>query len=223
MGSMTWLKRILFNHQYGSWAGATFFSFWIGQRFYFYHDQLFRFTLISIIWWMITFQFFLFVAAYLTRSRAQANANGFLESIFPFFCAAMPFALLVKHPHIPPTYAISPLKWVSISLLLGGTLLIIAGIAVLRRSFSIMTEVRTPVVNGIYRITRHPMYLGSILTTLGTLFLQYSWLNLFLFIIFGCCQLYRATREENKIMKFYPDYRHYANKVGWFWKIGRRF
>lgn len=220
---MAWLKRIKFNHQFGSWVGAIFFSFWIGQRFYIYHDQVFRFTLISIIWWLITFQFFLFVAAYLTRSMAQAKANGFLESIFPFFCAAMPFLLLVKHPYIPPTYAISPLKLASIILLLGGTLLIIAGIVVLRRSFSIMTEVRTPVLHGIYRITRHPMYLGSILTTLGTLFLNYSWLNLLLFIIFGCCQIYRATREENKIMHFYPEYQQYANEVGWFWKIGCRF
>lgn len=221
---MNWMhiKRILFNHRCGSWAGALFFTFWIIQRFYFFHDQLFRLTLYALIWWLITLQFILFVASYLTRTQVRVHASGFIESIFPFFCAAMPFSLLVKHQYLPSTYSVDSLKSISILLLLGGTLFIIAGIIFLRKSFSIMTEVRIPIFTGIYSITRHPMYLGSIMTTLGTLFHNFSWLNTLLFFIFCGCQIYRAIREENKIMSIYPEYRKYAIDVGWFWKLGRQ-
>jgi protein-S-isoprenylcysteine O-methyltransferase Ste14 len=171
---------------------------------------------------LITFQFFLFIASYLTRTDAREHASGFIESVFPFICAAMPFSLLVKHPYLPTTYSIAYFKSLSILLIIGGTLFIVAGIIFLRKSFSIMTEVRKPVFRGIYRITRHPMYVGSIMTTLGTLFQNFGWLNIIFFTVFYSCQVYRAAREENKIMGIYPEYREYAIEVGWFWKLGRR-
>ncbi len=224
MSGMNWLrlKSIIFNDQIGSWAGTLFFTFWIGQRIFFHYDKLFQFNLYALAWWLITLQFFLFIVSFLTRTEAQAHASGFIESVFPFFCAAMPFSLLVKHPYLPTTDSIVYLKPLSIFLIIGGTLLIIAGVIYLRKSFSIMTEVRQPVLGGIYRITRHPMYVGSIMTTFGTLFQNFGWLNIIFFIVFCSCQAYRATREENKIMDIYPEYRDYAIEVGWFLKIGRR-
>jgi protein-S-isoprenylcysteine O-methyltransferase Ste14 len=216
------LKKIILNDHYGSWIGAIFFTFWIAQRVYFYDEQLFQLNLYALIWWLITFQFFLFIVSYLTRREARVHARGFIESIFPFFCAAMPFSLLVKHPYLPKTYSIVYLKSLSILLIIGGTLVIIAGIIFLRKSFSIMTEVRKPVFTGIYRATRHPMYMGSMMTTLGTLFQNFGWLNIIFFITFCSCQVYRSIREENKIMITYPEYRKYACDVGWIWKLGRR-
>ncbi len=216
------IRNIIFSDHFGSWTGALFFSFWIGQRVYFHYEKLFRLSLYAFVWWLITFQFFLFVISYMTRTKASVHASGFIESVFPFICAAMPFALLVKYPYVPPTYGIPSLKLPAILLELGGTLLIVAGILSLRKSFSIMTEVRKPVFMGIYRISRHPMYVGSIMTTLGTLFQKFGWLNCIFFIMFCICQAYRATREENKIMTVYSEYRVYASDVGWVWKLGRR-
>jgi protein-S-isoprenylcysteine O-methyltransferase Ste14 len=103
-----------------------------------------------------------------------------------------------------------------------GTLVIIAGVFFLRKSFSIMTEVRKPVFNGIYRFTRHPMYLGSVMTALGTLFQNFGLWNCFIFVVFCSCQIYRATREETKIMRMFSEYREYASQVGWLLKIGER-
>ncbi len=219
---MKHLKNIIFNNHYGSLAGAFFFTFWILQRIYFNHERLFRLDLYALIWWLITLQFFLFVVSYVTRTKARAPASGFIESVFPFICAAMPFSLVVKYPFVPPTHSIAYLRALSILLVIGGTLFIIFGILFLRKSFSIMTEVRKPVFGGIYRITRHPMYVGSILTTLGTLFQNFGWLNCLLFKVFCICQVYRATREENKIKTIYPEYGVYTAKVGWIWKLGRQ-
>jgi len=224
LSGINWLrlKSIIFNDQIGSWIGTLFFTLWIGQRIFFHYDIVFQLNLYALAWWLITLQFFLFIAAYLTRTKAQAHASGFIESVYPFFCAAMPFSLLVQHPYLPATDSIDYLKPLSILLIIGGTLFIIAGVIFLRKSFSIMTEVRKPVLSGIYRMTRHPMYVGSIMTTLGTLFQNFGWLNIIFFTAFCICQAYRATREENKIMEFYPEYRGYAIEVGWFFNIGRR-
>lgn len=210
------------NNRLGSWVGVLFFTFWIGQRVYFDYSRLFSFSLYTVNWWLITFQFFLFVISYLTRIEAKEHASGFVEIVFPFICAAMPFALIVQYPFRPPAYSIAFLTPLSAVLVIGGTLVVIGGVFFLRKSFSIMTEVRKPVFNGIYRFSRHPMYLGSMLTALGTLFQNFGGWNCFIFIVFCSCQIYRATREEAKIARMFSEYREYASQVGWLLKIGRR-
>ncbi len=216
------MRKIVFNDRFSSRFGAIFFTFWIGQRVYFNFEHLYPLTIYALTWWLITFQFCIFVFAYLTRFNAREHAHGFIEVIFPFICAAMPFALIMDYPFRPTTYDLVLLRPLSTSMVIGGTLIIMAGVFCLRRSFSIMTEVRRPVYGGIYRWTRHPMYVGSMLTALGAFFQNFSWWNGFILIIFCLCQIYRAHREEIKIIKIFDEYETYATKVGWLWKIGRR-
>ena len=195
----------------GRYGGAAFFSLWILMRIYRYHD--------TFLQWLVTFQFLLFVAAYLSRHRATVQARGFREVVFPFICAAVPF--LIDSYSFMPCRDLSALHPLSITLMFTGTSFIIAGIVFLRRSFSIMTEVREPVFHGIYRVTRHPMYLGSILSSLGIMLCCFSPLTLSVFTAFVIMQVLRARFEEVKITAAVPGYRDYALKVGWFWKLGR--
>jgi protein-S-isoprenylcysteine O-methyltransferase Ste14 len=216
------LRNIVFNDRLGSYCGAIFFTFWIGQRLYFNYTEHFTFTVGALAWWLITLQFCIFVIAYFTRRKAREQAHGFIEVVFPFFCAGLPFALIMDYPFKPLGYSIASLKPLSTLLIIGGTMVVISGAIFLRKSFSIMTEVRMPVFAGIYGVTRHPMYLGSMATALGTLFQNFGLWNCFIFVVFCICQVYRARREENKIMKTYTDYEDYLKQVGWLWKIGRR-
>jgi protein-S-isoprenylcysteine O-methyltransferase Ste14 len=207
---VTVINKIINNDRLGTYLGAAFFTFWIGQRFYFnYHH--------SVLWWLVTFQFCLFILAYLTRRPAQEHARGFWEVVFPFVCAALPFAL-DNYPYKPVGHIVAPAP-IFLGLMLAGTVLIIAGVAWLRRSFSIMTEVRQPVMKGVYRVFRHPMYLGSMVASLGLLLYNYHYLNLIIFIVFCLAQIYRAHREERKIAAVYPEYREYLNRTRWLWKI----
>jgi hypothetical protein len=208
------VTRTILNDALGSWAGTIFFAFWIGQRFYFSQGR-------SFLWWLITFQFLLFVLAYLTRQKAQEHARGFREMVFPFICAAMPFAL-ENYPFKPIGRPLADAELLYSGLMISGTILIIWGVLYLRRSFSIMAEVRSLTTSGIYRITRHPMYLGSLLSSAGILLALFNILNLFIFIVFCACQIYRAFLEEEKIRAILPEYRTYAARVGWFWILGRR-
>ena len=216
------LRNIFFNDRLGSYFGAIFFTFWIGQRLYFNYTEHFTFTIGALTWWLITMQFCIFVIAYFTRSKAREKAHGFIEVVFPFICAGLPFVLIMDYPFRPLAYNIVSLKPLSTLLVIGGTLIVISGAIFLRKSFSIMTEVRMPVFTGIYGVTRHPMYLGSMITALGTLFQNFGLWNCFIFMAVCICQVYRATSEENKIMKTCSDYKNYIRQVGWLCKIGRR-
>ena len=208
------VSRTVLSDAVGSWAGTIFFTLWIGQRFYFSRGRPF-------LWWLITFQFCLFVMAYLSRGKAKEHARGLKETVFPFICAATPFAL-ENYSFKPVGRPIVNYEPIYSGLMILGTILIIWGVLYLRRSFSIMAEVRSLTTTGIYRISRHPMYLGSILSSLGILLARFHVINVFIFLIFCSFQVYRAFLEEKKIMSAFPDYRRYAARVGWFWKLGRR-
>ena len=212
-GFYTRVRRLVFNHRLGSWAGAAFFLFWIGQRFHLHYRP-------TLLWWLITFQFALFILAYIARRPARVHAGGVMETLFPFACAAMPFAL-DRYWFKPPGQAVAP-ALVSMALMAAGTCIIIGGVWRLRGSFSIMTEVRAPVVTGLYRFTRHPMYLGSMIASLGILLSDLHGLNVAIYIIFCVMQVIRARFEENKIGVACPEYRDYAARVGWLGPIGRR-
>ncbi|MEW5724336.1 MAG: methyltransferase, partial [Thermodesulfobacteriota bacterium] len=207
------IARLWKSDRVGSAAGAVFFAFWIGQRYYFSYRPTF-------LWWLVTFQFTLFVLAYLTRYPAREHARGFWETVYPFLCAALPFAL-DHYPFKPQGPAVAPAA-VYLGLMLTGTLLIIAGVFFLRRSFAIMTEVRPPVYGGVYRLTRHPMYLGSVVASTGLVLFNFSRLNLGILVVFGLMQYVRARREEAKIAAHFPEYAAYAARVGWVWRWGRR-
>jgi len=208
------VTRLLSNDRFGSGVGAVFFIFWIGQRFYFGYRSTF-------LWWLITAQFSLFVVAYLIRGRASLHARGFREVIYPFICAAMPFAL-VDYPFKPPSLHPVLLRPYAAGLMIAGSACISTGVFFLRRSFSIMTEVRSPVQAGIYRYCRHPMYLGSMISALGVTLYHVSYLNALIFLVFAGMQVYRSLLEERKIMTVHPEYADYAVRVGWIGKIGAR-
>ena len=215
-----WRERVL-GDRFSSRIGALFFAAWILQRVVFRPGELFAPTAAALTWWLITFQFALFVAAFLTRRPTRAAARGVMETLFPLACAAMPFALVVPYPFRPPVRALAGVGPLSSGLAIAGTLVIIAGVVQLRKSFAIMTEVRAPVFDGIYRWTRHPMYVGSMLTAAGALLQNFSAWNGLVGLAFCACQVYRARLEERKLCGLSPEYDRYAAAVGWVGRLGR--
>jgi protein-S-isoprenylcysteine O-methyltransferase Ste14 len=207
------LTRIFYHHRLGQAAGALFFLFWIGQRAAFNPQR-------TWLWWLITIQYCFFVLAYLVRRPAREHARGWAEVVFPFVCAALPFALDAWPFKPPGRLAVHP--GIALGLMALGTLLITAGVVSLKHSFSIMAEVREVRMEGIYRWTRHPMYLGSLVSTLGVLLAGYNRLNLSIYLVFIVLQVVRAGIEERKIAAVFPEYGPYAAQVGWAWGWGRR-
>ena len=64
---LTGLQNVIFNARFTSCMGALFFTAWIAQRVYLNPERHFAFNLVALTWWLITFQYCIFVVSYLTR------------------------------------------------------------------------------------------------------------------------------------------------------------
>jgi protein-S-isoprenylcysteine O-methyltransferase Ste14 len=84
----------------------------------------------------------------------------------------------------------------------------------LRRSFGVVAASRGVKVKGMYRLVRHPMYAGYILSHLGYLLLAPSAWNLVIYLAVWSLLVARVFAEERYLLED-PDYRLYANRVAY--------
>jgi protein-S-isoprenylcysteine O-methyltransferase Ste14 len=88
------------------------------------------------------------------------------------------------------------------------------GLAFLRRSFSIIPEARRLVTGGPYAFSRHPVYLGEIVTAIGINMATAGWLSALAVVYFVICELLRMNWEEGVLARAFPsEYPAYAARV----------
>ncbi len=88
------------------------------------------------------------------------------------------------------------------------------GLAYLRRSFSIIPEARRLVRGGPYGLSRHPVYLGEIVTAIGVNLATAGWLSIVAVAYFIACEVLRIRWEERVLEAAFPgDYPEYARRV----------
>jgi len=69
-----------------------------------------------------------------------------------------------------------------------------------------------PIIKGLYRYSRHPMYITSSLFLLGVGIASASWLFLLLSILFAISHFTNAIPEERFCLRQYGEaYREYMN------------
>jgi len=95
-----------------------------------------------------------------------------------------------------------------------GLLLIIAGKVALGRSFGLMPANRGIVCRGAYRVMRHPIYAGYLVTHAAFLVAHPIGSNLLVLIASDTALLVRATYEERTLARD-PDYASYMTNVRW--------
>jgi len=118
------------------------------------------------------------------------------------------FAVLLVRP---TAAAVAP-ESVGVALLLAGTVFEVYGKVYLGRSFGIVAADRGIVVGGPYRIVRHPIYLGYLVTHVGFLLANWSSRNIAIYIIEYCFQVARILSEE-RLLKEDDGYRAYCERV----------
>jgi protein-S-isoprenylcysteine O-methyltransferase Ste14 len=95
-----------------------------------------------------------------------------------------------------------------------GLLVIITGKVTLGRSFGLIPANRGIVCRGIYRVVRHPIYAGYLVTHVGFLLAHPTAWNVALLVIGDAALLMRAVREE-QTLSLDAEYADYMTRVRW--------
>jgi protein-S-isoprenylcysteine O-methyltransferase Ste14 len=103
---------------------------------------------------------------------------------------------------------------VTVAIVAGGLLIVIAGKLSLGRSFGLMPANRGVVSTGLYRIVRHPIYLGYLFTHVGVVAANPTTWNVMLLVAADIALLARAACEE-RTLALDPAYREYREQVRW--------
>jgi protein-S-isoprenylcysteine O-methyltransferase Ste14 len=160
--------------------------------------------------------FLVLILAYATRPEPVARAKGAWEVWLPLAVAALPFALLRSpaHPWVLENEAALTATFLTMT---AGTLLTVWGMRTLGGAFSITVEARKIVAHGPYRLVRHPIYTGEIITATAVALWRFSAVNLAVWALIIAGQLVRAKLEERKLLESFPEYKEALKKSRWLW------
>ena len=148
-------------------------------------------------------------ASVLVRMRPARKARG----IEPRISALIGTFLLTAVVLFPRRELSMIAGLISAMLTLVGTAFAVLVLTQLRQSFSIMAEARQLVTAGVYRLVRHPLYLGEEIAAIGVVMQFFSlWTALILAVQIGF-QLRRMRNEEVILTAIFPEYLAYCKKT----------
>jgi protein-S-isoprenylcysteine O-methyltransferase Ste14 len=121
---------------------------------------------------------------------------------------------IVGIPFIRPTGGGFAPDLVTAAASAAGLAIVITGKATLGRSFGLMPANRGIVCRGIYRVLRHPIYAGYLVTHAAFLVAHPSAWNLALFLVSDTALMVRSIYEERTLAKD-AEYADYMTRVRW--------
>jgi len=121
---------------------------------------------------------------------------------------------IVGIPLLRPAGAALVVDAITASVSGAGLLIIIAGKMTLGRSFGLMPANRGIVCRGVYRIVRHPIYAGYLVSHAAFLVAHPTLWNLALLVVSDIALLVRAVYEERTLARD-PQYAAYMTDVRW--------
>ncbi len=149
------------------------------------------------------------IVLFLVRRSPVGKAKGWRPRIAAIVGFGSAFLFLA----LPRVGLPSWLNLVSSLLIIGGTTGSIVAVGRLGRSFSILPQVRAPVMEGPYRFVRHPLYLAEQIAGLGVM-LQFQQPWALLVALFSLLtQFPRMHYEEQILAETFPLYRDYAGRT----------
>jgi protein-S-isoprenylcysteine O-methyltransferase Ste14 len=151
----------------------------------------------------------LVIWCYLRRGRATATSRSVLASAVAIAATFTPFAFPVLAG--AATGTARPLA--ADLLLAAGTGWSVWSLRHLGRNLSVIAQARGVSEQGPYRLVRHPLYLGEIVSSLGLVVGAGSAAAFGLWVVLVAMQAYRALQEEQVLLKALPGYRDYRTRT----------
>ena len=72
------------------------------------------------------------------------------------------------------------------------------------------------IVNGVYKLVRHPIYTGIMMAFFGFAIIDDSGYKLIVAALLSVLFYFKSIYEEKRMMKVYPDYAEYKQRTGRF-------
>ena len=161
--------------------------------------------------------YILVIALYLMRDKASATTRSFPAKLIALTATFLPFLVpLLGGPAGGRYFARLTTLVISDVIMLSGLAFTVAALGALGKSFSIIPQVRKLVVRGPYRLVRHPLYIGEIVSMLGLTLAGVSIPKILVFLLLVGCQVYRSLQEEKLLTAVFPEYADYAAKTARF-------
>jgi protein-S-isoprenylcysteine O-methyltransferase Ste14 len=142
----------------------------------------------------------------LIRRPAKHLSTDHGEWMLAFAATAAPLLITARTGPVEALIPVAVFLWVI------GNFVNIAAKLVLRRSFGIAPANRGLKLTGPYRVVRHPMYGGYLLSHIGIFMLMPSWLNLAVYVVAWTAMIRRLGAEE-RLLGLDPQYREYMGEV----------
>lgn len=105
-------------------------------------------------------------------------------------------------------------EWLTVAMSCFGLSIVIAGKLTLGRSFALLPANRGVVSSGVYRVVRHPIYLGYLVSHVAFLLANPTAWNALALIASDIALVFRSVCEEKTLAKD-PRYRAYQSRVRW--------
>ena len=151
----------------------------------------------------------LIIWCYLRRGRAVATSGSVTGYAAAVTATLLPFALPLLRG-APPG---APQQYMGYLLVVAGMSWAVWSIRFLGRSISVIAQAREVVDSGPYRLVRHPLYLGEIVSSFGVAIVVGSVWALCAWVALCLLQAYRALREEQVLLQALPGYRSYRART----------
>lgn len=149
--------------------------------------------------------------AYLGRGPAVASTRSLRACVIAVVATVAPFLFPLLIGATPGATR----QVAADALLVTGTTLSVCSLRCLGRNLSVIAQARGVADRGPYRVVRHPLYTGELVSAIGLTLLAGTVAAYALWCALVAMQVYRARREE-QVLQALPGYRDYRARTAAF-------
>jgi len=154
----------------------------------------------------------LVVFLYFIRSAAKSTTKSLIAKTIAFIASFLPFAI----PFLGSSSDNSRIMLLANLITIFGMIISLYSLGALGKSFSIIPQARTLVQTGPYKLIRHPLYLGELISLIGIVLARFSISAITIYCLIITLQIYRAVQEERLLASIFPEYEPYSQKKARF-------
>jgi protein-S-isoprenylcysteine O-methyltransferase Ste14 len=157
----------------------------------------------------VVFFYALIIWCYLRRGAAVATSGSITAHAAAVVATLIPFTF----PLLPAALPGASQQLAGDAALVAGTAWAVWSLRFLGRNLSVIAQARDVVDAGPYRLVRHPLYTGEIVSSLGLAVYAGTGAAFALWLALCALQVYRAMREEQVLLRALPGYRSYRDRT----------